>query len=113
MIYRKLVPVPMNRGLAFNAVLTILLDDRFPVTGLALLDDRRAVAVAVPVVIPVPFADSYASADRPGKATPRSLSCSRPARDIAARRANVRSNRRTRLANRNPAKAAAATVGRK
>src|SRR3979409_3269 len=56
----------MNGGLAFNAVLTLLLDDRFPVTGLMLLDDGRAVAIAVPVEIPMAFAHGYAGTDRPG-----------------------------------------------
>jgi len=53
----------MNGGLAFNAVLTLLLDDRFPVTGLMLLDDGRSVAIAVPVVVPVALAHGYAGAD--------------------------------------------------
>src|ERR1700676_1110996 len=61
----------MNGGLAFNAVLTLLLDDRFPVTGLMLLDDGRAVAIAVPVDVPMAFAHGYAGADRPGR-TPTS-----------------------------------------
>src|ERR1700688_941383 len=56
----------MNGGLAFNAVLTLLLDDRSPVTGLMLLDDGRSVAIAVPVVVPVALAHGYAGADRPG-----------------------------------------------
>src|ERR1700688_1631402 len=56
----------MNGGLAFNAVLTLLLDDRSPVTGLMLLDDGRSVAIAVPVVVPMAFAHGYAGADRPG-----------------------------------------------
>ena len=56
----------MNGGLAFNAVLTLLLDDRFPVTGLMLLDDGCPVAIAVPVVVPMALAHGYAGADRPG-----------------------------------------------
>ena len=56
----------MNGGLAFNAVLTLLLDDCFPITGLMLLDDGGAVAIAVPVVVPMAFAHGHAGADRPG-----------------------------------------------
>jgi hypothetical protein len=55
----------MNSGLTFN-VLTLLLDDRFPVTGLVLLDDGSAIAIAVPVDVPMAFAHRYAGADRPG-----------------------------------------------
>jgi hypothetical protein len=56
----------MNGGLAFNAVLTLFLDDRFPVTRLMLLDDGRAVVIAVPVVVTMAFAHGYAGVDRPG-----------------------------------------------
>jgi hypothetical protein len=56
----------MNGGLAFNAVLMLLLDDRFPVTGFMLLDDGRAVAITVPVDVRMAFAHGYAGADRPG-----------------------------------------------
>ena len=54
LLFRKLVPIRMNRGFAFNAV-PALLDDRFP--RLELLDDRRRVAVTIPMAILVPFAD--------------------------------------------------------
>ena len=37
-------------GLALNPVLTILLNDRCPITGLVLLDYGRVVAISVPVL---------------------------------------------------------------
>jgi hypothetical protein len=56
----------MDGGLAFNPVLTLLLDDRIPVTGLVLLDDGRVVAIAASVQVAMVFAHCYAGADRPG-----------------------------------------------
>jgi hypothetical protein len=62
----ELVVVPMDRGLAFNPVPTLLLDDRCAVTGLVLLDYGRVVAIAVPVQVAMVFAHCYPGADRPG-----------------------------------------------
>src|SRR5580658_9324106 len=54
----------MNHGLAFNTVAVILLDDRRPIGGLALLDHGRAVTVPV-VIVPMTFTHRHAGANRP------------------------------------------------
>jgi hypothetical protein len=61
-----LVSVPfMDDGFAFNAVTVILLDHRGAVGGFTLLDDRSGtVTIAIPIIIPMAFADCYASPDR-------------------------------------------------
>jgi hypothetical protein len=50
----------MDYGLALSAVITLFLDDRRPVNGLAFLDDG---AIAIPVI--VILADGYACANGP------------------------------------------------
>jgi hypothetical protein len=55
----------MNGGLAFDAVLTLLFANRFPVTKLMLLDDG-AVAIAISIETPLAFAHGYDGADLSG-----------------------------------------------
>jgi hypothetical protein len=57
-----LVVVAMDDGLAFGAVTMFFLDDGGAVARL-MLPYHRTVAIPIPIVIPVTFADGYAGAD--------------------------------------------------
>ncbi len=58
----------MDDGFVFHALTAFLLDHRGTIGGLTFLDDRGAVTIAIPIIVPMAFADRHAGANRAASA---------------------------------------------